>query len=148
MGAWRAGNVAIANAPGAGVADDKVVYAYVPEIIRYYLGEDPLVASVETYLCLDDVHRSHVLANLDEMVVKPANESGGYGIFIGSFATEADKAEIVAACRGQPPRLHRPADPPAVDRPHPATVAASRRATSTSGRSSCRATSPTSPTVA
>ena len=110
MRAWRAGNVAIANAPGAGVADDKAVYAYVPEIIRYYLGEDPLVASVETFLCVDDVHRSHVLANLDEMVVKPANESGGYGIFIGSVRR---------------PRPTRPTSSLA-SRPTPATTSPSR----------------------
>jgi uncharacterized circularly permuted ATP-grasp superfamily protein len=102
MAAWRAGNVAIANSPGAGVADDKVVYAFVPDLIRYYLGEDPLVASVETFLCVDDMLRSHVLANLDEMVVKPANESGGYGIFIGSAATEADKADIVERIEANP----------------------------------------------
>jgi uncharacterized circularly permuted ATP-grasp superfamily protein len=102
MTAWRAGNVAIANAPGAGVADDKVVYSYVPDLIRYYLGEDPLVSSVETFLCVDDMHRSHVLANLDEMVVKPANESGGHGVFIGSLATEADKAEVAARIEARP----------------------------------------------
>jgi uncharacterized circularly permuted ATP-grasp superfamily protein len=94
MRAWRTGNVAIANAPGAGVADDKVIYAYVPKLIEYYLGEDPLIPSVETFVCLDDAHRSHVLAHLDEMVVKPANESGGYGLFIGSAATAAEKVEI------------------------------------------------------
>jgi uncharacterized circularly permuted ATP-grasp superfamily protein len=94
MRAWRAGNVAIANAPGAGVADDKVVYAFVPELIRYYLGEDPLIPNVETYVCNNDLHRSHVLANLEQMVVKPANESGGYGIYVGSAATKAETDEI------------------------------------------------------
>ncbi len=102
MRSWRAGKVAIANAPGAGVADDKVVYAYVPELIRYYLAEEPLVPSVETFVCLDDVQRSHVLANLDEMVVKPANESGGYGIFIGSNATVEEKAAIAASVEADP----------------------------------------------
>jgi uncharacterized circularly permuted ATP-grasp superfamily protein len=102
MGAWRAGNVAIANAPGAGVADDKAVYAFVPDLIRYYLGEDPQIASVETFLCVDDLHRSHVLANLDEMVVKPANESGGYGIFIGSLATEAEKVAVAGRVEASP----------------------------------------------
>jgi uncharacterized circularly permuted ATP-grasp superfamily protein len=91
MRAWRAGNVAIANAPGAGVADDKVIYAYVPELIRYYLSEEPKIANVPTYLCHDDVSRRHVLANLDELVVKPANESGGMGVFVGSFASRAQK---------------------------------------------------------
>ncbi|MBL8774529.1 MAG: circularly permuted type 2 ATP-grasp protein [Acidimicrobiales bacterium] len=94
MAAWRAGNVAIANAPGAGVADDKVLYAYVPALIHYYLGEEALVPNVETFVCLDDRQRKHVLANLDHLVVKPANESGGYGIFVGSHASEADKDEI------------------------------------------------------
>jgi len=92
--AWRLGNVAIANAPGAGVADDKVVYAYVPEIIRYYLGEDPIVPNVPTFICADAAERSHVLAHLDELVVKPANESGGYGVFVGSAATAKEKDEL------------------------------------------------------
>jgi uncharacterized circularly permuted ATP-grasp superfamily protein len=92
--AWRAGNVAIANAPGAGVADDKVIYAYVPQIIDYYLGEDPLIPNVFTYICADDAQRSHVLANLDEMVVKPANESGGSGVFVGTEASASEKDEI------------------------------------------------------
>ncbi len=78
--AWAKGNVSIANAPGSGVADDKVIYAYVPQIINYYLGEQPLIDNVPTYLCLDSKQREYVLANLDQLVVKPANESGGYGI--------------------------------------------------------------------
>jgi uncharacterized circularly permuted ATP-grasp superfamily protein len=94
MRAWRAGKVAIANAPGVGVADDKVVYAFVPELIRYYLGEDPILPNVPTWLCVDDAQRSHVLAHLDELVVKPANESGGYGIFVGPMASEAEKDEV------------------------------------------------------
>jgi uncharacterized circularly permuted ATP-grasp superfamily protein len=94
MRAWRAGKVAIANAPGAGVADDKVVYAYVPALIRYYLDEEPMIPNVPTWLCHRDDHRSHVLSHLDEMVVKPANESGGYGIFIGTSATKAAKDKI------------------------------------------------------
>ncbi len=100
IGAWRAGNVALANAPGAGVADDKVVYSYVPDLIRYYLGEEPTVANVPTYRCLDDDHRSYVLANLDKLVCKPANEAGGKGVTIGSQASadelEALRAEIEA----------------------------------------------------
>lgn len=93
MRAWRKGNVAIANAPGAGVADDKVIYAYVPEIIKYYLGETPKIPNVPSYLCVDDKQRAHVLANLDKLVVKPANESGGYGMLIGpqSSAREREK---------------------------------------------------------
>jgi uncharacterized circularly permuted ATP-grasp superfamily protein len=94
MRAWRAGNVAIANAPGCGVADDKVVYAFVPDIIRYYLGEEPKIENVPTFLCYDDAQRSHVLAHLDDLVVKPANESGGYGVFVGPAATQAEKDEV------------------------------------------------------
>jgi uncharacterized circularly permuted ATP-grasp superfamily protein len=94
MRAWRSGTVALANAPGAGVADDKVVYAYVPEIIRFYLDEDPLIPNVPTFLCSDDAQRSHVLANLDDLVIKPANESGGYGLFIGPRATAAEKVAV------------------------------------------------------
>ena len=90
MGAWRTGNVAIVNAPGAGVADDKVVYAYVPEIIRYYLGEHAVIPNVETYLCVDERQRSHVITHLTDMVVKPANASGGYGIFLGALASQED----------------------------------------------------------
>jgi uncharacterized circularly permuted ATP-grasp superfamily protein len=94
MRAWRAGKVAIANAPGAGIADDKVVYAFVPRLIRYYLGEEPLLASVPTWLCHEPAGRSHVLANLDRLVVKPANESGGHGVFVGTQATAAEREDI------------------------------------------------------
>jgi uncharacterized circularly permuted ATP-grasp superfamily protein len=94
MRAWRSGNVAIANAPGAGVADDKVVYSYVPALIRYYLHEEPKIPNVPTWLCHRDVDRSHVLAHLDEMVVKPANGSGGNGVFVGSMATKGAKEEM------------------------------------------------------
>ena len=89
MRAWKQGNVAIANAPGAGVADDKVIYAYVPDMIRYYLGEKPLVNSVPTYLCMREKDRDYVLANLPKLVVKPANESGGYGIMVGPHSSKA-----------------------------------------------------------
>jgi uncharacterized circularly permuted ATP-grasp superfamily protein len=94
MQAWRAGNVALANAPGVGVADDKVVYAYVPALIRYYLDEEPMIPNVPTWLCHHDKERSHVFAHLDEMVVKPANGSGGYGVFVGSTATNVAKDEV------------------------------------------------------
>jgi uncharacterized circularly permuted ATP-grasp superfamily protein len=102
MRAWRSGNVAIANAPGAGVADDKVVYAYVPDLIRYYLDEEPVVDAVPTYVCLKDDDRRYVLDHLDELVVKPANESGGYGIFIGTSATAQEKEDIRAAVLAEP----------------------------------------------
>lgn len=90
MRAWRAGNVAIANAPGCGVADDKVLYAYVPDIIRYYLNEEPLIDNVPTYLCDRKEDREYVLKHLKELVVKPANESGGYGMLIGPNAPQEE----------------------------------------------------------
>ena len=102
MRAWKAGNVAIANAPGAGVADDKVVYAYVPEMIRYYLNEKPLLASVKTYLCMVKRDRDYVLGNLDKLVVKPANESGGYGLMIGSHASRAERAKFAKLIEENP----------------------------------------------
>lgn len=86
MRSWKAGKVAIANAPGCGVADDKVVYAYVPDMIRFYLNEEPLVPNVPTYLCSRDEDRAYVLANIEKLVVKPANESGGYGMLVGPHA--------------------------------------------------------------
>ncbi|MFD1381946.1 circularly permuted type 2 ATP-grasp protein [Rhodanobacter aciditrophus] len=100
MRAWKAGNVALANAPGAGVADDKVVYAYVPDLIRYYLDEEPILPNVKTYLCDDEKDREYVLANLDKLVVKPANESGGYGMLVGPHSTKKDQqlfAELIKA---------------------------------------------------
>jgi uncharacterized circularly permuted ATP-grasp superfamily protein len=102
MRAWQSGNVAMANAPGAGVADDKVVYAYVPDIIRYYLNEEPLIANVETYLCHDPEQRAYVLANLDKLVVKPANESGGYGMMIGPHASKAEQAKFAKLIEANP----------------------------------------------
>jgi uncharacterized circularly permuted ATP-grasp superfamily protein len=84
MEVYKAGRLALANAPGTGVADDKVLYAYVPKIIKYYLGEDPLIPNVPTYVCTDDKDLSYVLAHLDQLVVKAANESGGYGMLVSS----------------------------------------------------------------
>jgi len=94
MRAWLKGKVALANAPGAGVADDKVVYAFVPAMIKYYLGEDPILPNVPSYLCMDDKQREYVLANLDKLVVKPANESGGYGMLIGPRSTAAEREKF------------------------------------------------------
>ncbi len=91
MRSWRSGKVAIANAPGAGVADDKVVYTFVPKMIRYYLDEDAILPNVPSYLCMIDKERDYVLANLDKLVVKPANESGGYGMMIGPRATPQER---------------------------------------------------------
>jgi uncharacterized circularly permuted ATP-grasp superfamily protein len=94
MRAWRAGNVALANAPGAGVADDKLVYTFVPAMIRYYLDQDAILPNVPSYLCADEQQREHVLANLINLVVKPANESGGYGMLMGPKSTAAERAQF------------------------------------------------------
>jgi uncharacterized circularly permuted ATP-grasp superfamily protein len=102
MRAWKAGNVGIANAPGAGVADDKVVYAWVPDLIRYYLGEEPLIANVPTYRCMYDSERQFVIDNIGDLVVKPANESGGCGILIGNRATATELAEAIEAIEADP----------------------------------------------
>lgn len=102
MRAWRKGNVAIANAPGAGVADDKVVYTFVPKIIKYYLDQDPILQNVPSYMCMYDDQREYVLKNLDKLVVKPANESGGYGMLIGPRATQEERNQFAALIAGNP----------------------------------------------
>ena len=93
MDVYKAGNVALVNAIGTGIADDKIIYAYVPQIIKYYTGEEPILPNVPTYVCSREKDRSYVLENLKDLVVKPANESGGYGILIGpkSSRTLRDK---------------------------------------------------------
>jgi len=102
MAAYRAGRVALANAPGNGVADDKVIYAYVPDMIRYYEGAEPILPNVPTYLCWRDSDRSYVLENLDKLVVKSANESGGYGMLVGPHATAAQRAEFAVKIEANP----------------------------------------------
>ncbi|WP_129140345.1 circularly permuted type 2 ATP-grasp protein [Modicisalibacter coralii] len=102
MRAWRAGKVALANAPGAGVADDKVVYAFVPRIIRYYLDQEAILPNVPSYLCMFEEDRRYVLDHLDELVVKPANESGGYGMLIGPRATPTQRAEFAERIKADP----------------------------------------------
>ncbi|KPQ24722.1 MAG: hypothetical protein HLUCCA13_07965 [Halomonas sp. HL-48] len=102
MRAWRSGKVALANAPGAGVADDKVVYAFVPELIRYYLDEQPLLPNVPSYLCMFEDDRKYVLEHLDELVVKPANESGGYGMLIGPRSTKETRDQFVELINANP----------------------------------------------
>ncbi len=94
MNAYRAGNVALANAVGTGVADDKALYAYVPNIIRYYLSEEPILPNIDTYLLTDDSSRQYVLEHLDELVVKAVGESGGYGMLIGPHSTAAQRFEF------------------------------------------------------
>jgi len=94
INAYRAGNVALANAVGTGVADDKAVYAYVPRMIKYYLGEEPILPNVETYLCDDPSDRTYVLERLDELVVKAVGESGGYGMLIGPHSTAEEREQF------------------------------------------------------
>ncbi len=103
MGAYRAGNVALANAIGNGVADDKAIYAYVPEFIRYYLGEEPILRNVETYICSRPDHLKYVLDNLERLVVKAVGESGGYGMLIGPMAA-AEKISEFRDCLKADPR--------------------------------------------
>jgi uncharacterized circularly permuted ATP-grasp superfamily protein len=100
--AYRAGNVTLANAFGTGVADDKALYAFVPSIIKYYLGEDPILNNVKTYLCAIDKERDYVLANLDKLVVKAVGESGGYGMLIGTQASTKERAIFAEKIKANP----------------------------------------------
>jgi uncharacterized circularly permuted ATP-grasp superfamily protein len=102
MRAWRNGKVGLANAPGAGVADDKVIYTFVPDMIRYYLAEEPIIPNVPTWLCVDKEDRDYVTAHLDELVVKPANESGGYGMLVGPHSTRKQRTEFARLIRDDP----------------------------------------------
>jgi uncharacterized circularly permuted ATP-grasp superfamily protein len=94
LNAFRSGHVAIANAIGTGVADDKAIYAYVPAMIRFYLSEEPVLENVETYLLSNPADRSHVLEHLDTMVVKAVGESGGYGMLVGPHSTRAEREDF------------------------------------------------------
>lgn len=100
--AWKAGNVALANAPGSGVADDKVVYAYVPRLIEYYLGEEAIIPNVPTYKCNNEDERKYVLENIADMVVKPANESGGYGMLMGPHADAQEHEKFRKLIKADP----------------------------------------------
>ena len=102
MRAWRAGKVALANAPGAGVADDKLVYTFVPAMIRYYLDQDAILPNVPSYLCCERLQCEYVLANLATLVVKPANESGGYGMLMGPMSSEAERHSFGELIRENP----------------------------------------------
>ena len=100
--AYRAGNVTLANAFGTGLADDKALYAYVPAIVRYYMGEDPILPNVETYLMTDAAQRRHALANLDTLVIKAVGESGGYGMLIGPHSTAEEREEFARRIEANP----------------------------------------------
>ena len=102
INAWRAGNVALVNAPGAGIADDKAVYPYVPAIIRYYLGETPLLDNVRTFQMTNPEEQAYVLGHLEQVVVKAVSESGGYGMLIGPASTSAQRADFAERIKAQP----------------------------------------------
>jgi uncharacterized circularly permuted ATP-grasp superfamily protein len=102
MRAWKAGKVALANAPGAGVADDKLVYTFVPAMIKYYLDQDPILPNVPSFLCADPRQCEHVLANLANLVVKPANESGGYGMLMGPKSSHSERLQFAELVRQNP----------------------------------------------
>ncbi len=102
VASYRLGRVGLANSIGTGIADDKAIYAYVPRIIKYYLGEDPILPTVKTYLPVELDEQQYVLENLDKLVVKSVNESGGYGMLIGPHATQAERDEFAARIRANP----------------------------------------------
>ncbi len=102
MKAFREGHLTLANAPGTGVADDKVVYAFVPDMIRYYLGEEPLLPNVPTHLCIEKEALAYTLDNLDKLVVKPASESGGYGMLIGPASSPKERDAFAKVLRANP----------------------------------------------
>lgn len=102
MSAYRMGNVALANAPGTGVADDKVIYSYVPDMIKYYLNEEAILPNVPTYVCEHEDDRKYVLEHLDELVVKAANEAGGYGMLIGPHSTKAEQDQFAELIKADP----------------------------------------------
>jgi uncharacterized circularly permuted ATP-grasp superfamily protein len=102
MEVYQKGNVALANAPGGGVADDKVIYAYVPRIVKYYLSEDIILPNVPTYICSEAEDLEYVLKNLDQLVVKAANESGGYGMLVGPHSTAGQRAEFADKVKANP----------------------------------------------
>ncbi len=102
MNAYRSGNVAVVNAVGTGVADDKAVYPFVPRMIKFYLGQEPILANVRTFICAEDDDRQYVLENLDKLVVKSTNESGGYGMLMGHQASQAERNEFAEKIRSDP----------------------------------------------
>jgi uncharacterized circularly permuted ATP-grasp superfamily protein len=102
MNAYRCGNVALANACGTGISDDKAIYPYVPRMIKFYLGQDAILPNVETYICAEEKDQKYVLANLDKLVVKATNESGGYGMLMGHQASQAERDEFAQKIKEDP----------------------------------------------
>ena len=135
MSAYQAGNVTLANAVGTGIADDKAVYSYMPEIVKFYLGEEPILKNVPTWRCREPEHLAYVLDHLEELVVKEVHGSGGYGMLIGPKADKAQIDAFRAKLKAIAEEFHRAADARALDRARPASRKASRRAMSTCGRS-------------
>ena len=117
MDLYRAGRVTIVNAPGAGIADDKAVYAYVPEIIQFYTGQRPILQNVPTWRCSNPAELSHVLAHLPELVVKEVHGSGGYGMLVGPTASRKEIDALPREAEGATGQIHRAADAGAVDLP-------------------------------
>ena len=115
VGAYLAGNVTIANAIGTGIADDKAIYSYIPDLIRFYLSEEPLLKNVPTYRCREPDALKYVMERLDQLVVKEVNGSGGYGMLVGPHATAAQREQFGGQDHGRPEQLHRPADAGALD---------------------------------
>jgi hypothetical protein len=116
IGAYKAGNVTLANAVGTGVADDKAVYSYMPEIVKFFTGEEPILKNVPTWRCREPEANAYVLDNLDKLVVKEVNGSGGYGMLVGPMPTRR-RSKPSAQAEGAAGRLHRPADAGALDLP-------------------------------
>jgi uncharacterized circularly permuted ATP-grasp superfamily protein len=102
MNAYRCGNLALANAVGTGVADDKAIYPYVPDMIKFYLGQDAILPNVPTYICAREEERKYVLENLDKLVVKSTNESGGYGMLMGHQSTREEREKFAGMIQADP----------------------------------------------
>jgi uncharacterized circularly permuted ATP-grasp superfamily protein len=102
MNVYRVGNLALANAVGTGVADDKAIYPYVPDMIKFYMGQDPILPNVKTYICANDSDRKYVLEHLDELVVKSTNESGGYGMLMGHQSTSEERKKFAEKIADDP----------------------------------------------
>ncbi len=100
--AYKAGNIALANAPGTGIADDKAIYSYVPDIIKYYLNEDPIIPNVPTYICSNPKHLEYVISNIEKLVVKTVDGAGGYGMLIGPKSTKRQQKEFTEKLRANP----------------------------------------------
>jgi uncharacterized circularly permuted ATP-grasp superfamily protein len=102
MNAYRMGNVALVNSVGTGVSDDKAIYPFVPRMIKFYLGQDPILPNVKTYICAEEPDKQYVLEHLHELVVKATNESGGYGMLMGHQASQAERDEFAGKINADP----------------------------------------------